>query len=1021
MRTSLHLPLVRAHIPGLLAWILSVVSLSLLAELPPDGQLRVRLHADPIHEEGVGHQILKVSYPGTVDVNSLDSHDLWVISHNGYNRLANFEEVVPLEGVAEEFPEMPVPHRYEATYSIPPPSGDFWRAEDNESYAVLLEPNQVTLETGGSLPFQHLGFLRVAVGEPPSDPLILTEAFVVREGDKVFLKLVLEFEFGRFEVVDWGEPRVEGDQISLHLEVEPASSDGSLLEDPARLTHLYDVTDLPPGGYLLTISLLDHFSGGHTVYIPAPPDPNEVPAEVMLAVLPDANGQPIAEVTIHFIDPYFVLANRGTAVLDGKRIVIEAEAEEVVFFRAPDEPAITELRYELPVEEPGVYELVFKLNGLRKAATEFHFPFEEPGLPVIHSFRAHPEVIELGDEVTLSWEVTGAEHLEIRPGIGPVDGNQITIIPEPVPQPMEGNGATLEGEPASSTDPNEPMPLLDLIPRNAIWKYSDTGETPPPHWTSPEFDDSGWKSGAAELGYGDGDETTVVDYGENADQKQITTYFRHRFDVPEEVPPMLFLWLKRDDGAVVYLNGEELLRSNMPDGEMGPETLASGAALEDGRADPEIFPVDAGLLSPGANLIAVEIHQVRPASSDISFALSLGGEDPIHVPASVTYTLIASNEKGSTRSTTTVVFGDSGGQPPAPREAWTKVFREGEEHFARVELALPHGVVVTGWGALERVENRFSATVQLSRESELPAGFPYLEPAKNYSLGYLEPGVYELELRSGETWSQRTGFVVVDHVHEPAIHAELQPEVDANGHVQLFVRLDFTEYGAPVQLTDWGEPHREGRHFYADVQVKETNTDLETPGAPPVFEHVYVLENLEPNHYAFQLAVNGSEVGHTTFLLPGDDPFMHWLEDWLAGSRTEEPSQETSNAGIQNLDDADGDGMSDLYEWALGLNPVDPNDRNGIKPMLVEHEGEQRLAIQFHRLRTYPGLMYRIETSHDLQHWQSAGSLVDSVETRQTTEDLEEVTLRFNSSTDESPHHFVRIRIERITLTPTSE
>jgi len=43
--------------------------------------------------------------------------------------------------------------------------------------------------------------------------------------------------------------------------------------------------------------------------------------------------------------------------------------------------------------------------------------------------------------------------------------------------------------------------------------------------------DSSWPVGAAQLGYGDGDEATVLHYGTNANNKYITTYFRHAFNV----------------------------------------------------------------------------------------------------------------------------------------------------------------------------------------------------------------------------------------------------------------------------------------------------------------------------------------------------------------------------------------------------------------------------------------------------------------------------------------------------------
>ena len=97
-------------------------------------------------------------------------------------------------------------------------------------------------------------------------------------------------------------------------------------------------------------------------------------------------------------------------------------------------------------------------------------------------------------------------------------------------------------------------------------------------WRDISFDDSTWKSGAAELGYGDGDEQTVVGYGGNANAKFITTWFRRSFDVANPANWLsLSLRARYDDGAAVYLNGVEVLRGNLPGGAIGPGTLASAS------------------------------------------------------------------------------------------------------------------------------------------------------------------------------------------------------------------------------------------------------------------------------------------------------------------------------------------------------------------------------------------------------------------------------------------------------------
>jgi hypothetical protein len=57
-------------------------------------------------------------------------------------------------------------------------------------------------------------------------------------------------------------------------------------------------------------------------------------------------------------------------------------------------------------------------------------------------------------------------------------------------------------------------------------ELSDDGTELTADWNSTTYDDSGWKSGAGQFGYGDGDETTQLDYGPDANNKYISYYFR---------------------------------------------------------------------------------------------------------------------------------------------------------------------------------------------------------------------------------------------------------------------------------------------------------------------------------------------------------------------------------------------------------------------------------------------------------------------------------------------------------------
>ncbi len=173
--------------------------------------------------------------------------------------------------------------------------------------------------------------------------------------------------------------------------------------------------------------------------------------------------------------------------------------------------------------------------------------------------------------------------------------------------------------------------VVTLLPNRSCWKYWDKGTDLGTAWQGVDYDDNAWPMGLAELGYGDGDEATVVGFGPDANNKYITTYFRRTFSVSSaNTFTNLILRLKRDDGAVVYLNGAEVFRDNLPSGSINYLTPASLAA--DDGADFISTNLNPAFLQPEQNVLAVEIHQTLGNSSDISFDLQLLGEAGAALP-----------------------------------------------------------------------------------------------------------------------------------------------------------------------------------------------------------------------------------------------------------------------------------------------------------------------------------------------------------------------------------------------------
>ncbi|MBN1419354.1 MAG: hypothetical protein JXP34_11285, partial [Planctomycetes bacterium] len=166
---------------------------------------------------------------------------------------------------------------------------------------------------------------------------------------------------------------------------------------------------------------------------------------------------------------------------------------------------------------------------------------------------------------------------------------------------------------------------LELIASGDEWRFYDKGSEPTGDWKALDYADGGWGSGPSQLGNGDGDEATPVDIGPSDDRYR-AIYFRRLFEVDDPAAiRSLEVQLLRDDGGIVWLNGQDVFRSNMPSGDVTYSTWASGTVSD---ADEDRFytkALDPSVLVAGTNVIAVEVHQINATSSDISFDLELIG------------------------------------------------------------------------------------------------------------------------------------------------------------------------------------------------------------------------------------------------------------------------------------------------------------------------------------------------------------------------------------------------------------
>ncbi|MEX0936523.1 MAG: Ig-like domain-containing protein, partial [Pirellulales bacterium] len=194
----------------------------------------------------------------------------------------------------------------------------------------------------------------------------------------------------------------------------------------------------------------------------------------------------------------------------------------------------------------------------------------------------------------------------------------------------------------------------EIIPEGSIWKYLDDGSNQGTAWRTLGYSDAAWNSGPGQLGYGDGDEKTVVSDGGGADVNP-TTYFRHSFSLTagelSELDVLLNGMLLYDDAGVVYVNGTEVHRSSDLDG-LG-EIAFDQYTGSNGDNARDNFTFSKSLLQEGNNVIAVEIHQTNATSSDLSFDFALRrqlgvlGNDDLRGLSPATVSLVDDVENGT--------------------------------------------------------------------------------------------------------------------------------------------------------------------------------------------------------------------------------------------------------------------------------------------------------------------------------------------------------------------------------------
>ncbi len=242
---------------------------------------------------------------------------------------------------------------------------------------------------------------------------------------------------------------------------------------------------------------------------------------------------------------------------------------------------------------------------------------------------------------------------------------------DPVFADSWGPSLTLLGSPGRLNTQYRELQDLDLILVGEDWKYlkgtaEPTGGTD--DWADRTYDDVAWLVGPTGIGYGDGDDATVL-----ADMPggYSTIYLRRRFDVADPADVVeLILTVDYDDGFVLYLNGVEVARRNAGGTAGVPLTFNALAPLSREVGAPEVLDLTAerSLLVSGSNVLALHVLNQTLASTDLSIIPSLRSQVEI-VGAELSLNRIVSSTAVARSSTWSYWKGSA--EPSAVLGDWT--------------------------------------------------------------------------------------------------------------------------------------------------------------------------------------------------------------------------------------------------------------------------------------------------------------------------------------------------------------
>ena len=469
---------------------------------------------------------------------------------------------------------------------------------------------------------------------------------------------------------------------------------------------------------------------------------------------------------------------------------------------------------------------------------------------------------------------------------------------------------------------------VTLLPKEASWRYLDDGSDQGSAWRTPGFNDLSWKSGQGQFGYNEGDEGTVVSYGNIGFDKHITTYLRTSFQLASAgAVSRLTLGVLRDDGVALYLNGTEIVRSNLPPGILTHETAAISNVNGADENKYFLYEIDTSLLVDGTNILAAEIHQVNGQSSDLSFDATLEATlqtstQPVRIEASGTINARTYN----------------GGE-------WSGM---NSAHFiVGAQLASHNNVVIS----------EIHYRPDPPSADDIAAGFDSAKDFEFIELGNIGSTPVDL---AGCRFENGIDFNF-------SLQADFT-EMPNSGYVLLVANRNAFAHRYGVGLPVIGE-------FENDTSLANSGERLNLVAADGNSIRDFAYDDKDPwpesadgGGFSLNLVNSGDNPDHSlpenwvAGLDPGGSPgypngtisFSRWQQEWF------DSSDENIFPNVAATADPDNDGIANAVEFLLGSSPLLFN-ATGLEAGIVVEEGANYLTISFTRRAEVPQNTWQIE------------------------------------------------------------